>query len=123
MEKQKRAWTYCRIDAPEDAHGSLKKQKKELFDYAEQMGFAVCGSSEDLGSLMDFDRSGLFKVKEAAEDGRIDVLLIKNLRCLGNDSLKTTDFLREFGQLGIRIYSPMEGEIYLKQSTLIFFCI
>jgi DNA invertase Pin-like site-specific DNA recombinase len=113
MEKQKRAWIYCRIDAPEDAHGSLKKQKKELFDYAEQMDFAVCGSSEDIGSPMDFDRSGLFKVKKAAEEGQIDVLLIKNLRCLGNDPLKTADFFRELGQLGIRLYSPMEGEIYL----------
>lgn len=115
MEKQKRAWTYCRIDAPEDVHGSLKNQKKELFDYAEQMGFAVCGSYEDLGSLMDFDRSGLAKVRKAAEDGKIDVLLIKSLRWLGNDTLKTEEFLRELGPLGIRLYSLMEGKIYLEK--------
>ena len=24
MEKAKRAWIYCRIDAPEDTHGVLK---------------------------------------------------------------------------------------------------
>jgi hypothetical protein len=24
MEQKKRAWLYCRIDAPEDAHGMLK---------------------------------------------------------------------------------------------------
>jgi hypothetical protein len=29
MEQKKRAWLYCRIDAPEDAHGMLKGQKKD----------------------------------------------------------------------------------------------
>lgn len=64
MDKEIRAWTYCRIDAPEDAHSNLKSQKKELFDYAEQMGFVVTGSSEDLGSGLDFKRTGLLEVME-----------------------------------------------------------
>ena len=34
MDEKKRAWLYCRIDAPEDEHGHLKEQKKELMDYA-----------------------------------------------------------------------------------------
>ncbi|MDD4753388.1 MAG: recombinase family protein, partial [Desulfitobacteriaceae bacterium] len=59
MEQKKRAWIYCRIDAPEDTHGALKGQKKELSDYAEQMDFVIVGESEDIGSGLDYNRTGL----------------------------------------------------------------
>ena len=44
MHQEPKAWIYCRIDAPEDVHGMLKVQRKQLMDYAEQMGFQVKGS-------------------------------------------------------------------------------
>ena len=47
MGQAKRAWIYCRIDAPEDLHGALKRQRQQLMDYAEQMGCEVVGSSQD----------------------------------------------------------------------------
>lgn len=115
MDEKKRAWTYCRIDAPEDAHGRLKGQKKELFDYAEQMDFEVVGSSEDLGSGLDFERSGLLEVMKAAADGEFGVLLIKRLDRLGRDMPKTIELLMGMDQLGIKVYSPLEGEISFSQ--------
>lgn len=120
MDENKRAWTYSRIDAPEDAHGRLKGQKKELFDYAEQMGFEVVGSSEDLGSGLDFERSGLLKVMKAAADGEFGVLLIKRLDRLGRDMPKTMELLMEMDQLGIKVYSPLEGEISFSQYKDVF---
>lgn len=116
MEEKKRAWIYCRIDAPEDTHGALKGQKKELMDYAEQMGFEVVGSSEDIGSGLDFELTGLKEVMKAAADGEFDVLLIKKLDRLGRDAAKTPELLSGFDQLGIPLYSPLEGEIQLEQS-------
>lgn len=53
MEQKKRAWVYCRIDAPEDAHGALKGQRQQLMDYADQMGFMVAGSSEELKKIIE----------------------------------------------------------------------
>ena len=47
MHQEPKAWIYCRIDAPEDVQGMLKVQRKQLMDYAEQMGFQVKGSSTD----------------------------------------------------------------------------
>ena len=114
MDENKRAWTYSRIDAPEDAHGRLKGQKKELFDYAEQMGFEVVGSSEDLGSGLDFERSGLLKVMKAAADENL-ALLIKRLDRLGRDMPKTMELLMGMEQIGIKVYSPLEGEISFSQ--------
>lgn len=115
-QEQKKAWLYCRIDAPEDAHGALKGQKKELMDYAEQMGFEVVGCSEDLGSGMEFDCAGLAEVTKAAGEGKMDVLLVKKLDRLGRDTAKTLEFIRGLEQLGVGLYSPLEGEIQLEQS-------
>jgi len=113
-EEQKRAWTYSRIDAPDDAHGRLKSQKKELHAYAEQLGLVVVGSSEDLGGGLDFEHAGIMEVMKAAEEGKFDVLLVKRLVCLGRDTTKTLEFLRGMDQLGIKLYSPLEGEIRLE---------
>lgn len=110
---QKRAWIYCRIDAPEDTHGVLKGQKKELMDYSEQMGFVVVGESEDIGSGLDFDRAGLAEVMKAVGDGRMDVLLVKKVDRLGRDTAKLLELLRGLDQLGIELYSPLEGLIRL----------
>lgn len=111
MDQKKRAWLYCRIDAPEDEHGRLKGQKKELTDYAEQMGFEIIGASQDTGSGLCFDRDGLSEVAEAAAAGKMDVLLIINVSRLGRDALKTMDFIHQLGKQGVKVYSPLEGEI------------
>jgi len=115
MEQKKRAWLYCRIDAPEDAHGMLKGQQKELYGYAEQLGLIVVGCSEDLGSVLKYDRPGLIEVQHAAEQGKMDALLVKQPTRLRKDSAQTLDFLRKLKQLDIRLYSPLEGEIRMSK--------
>lgn len=118
QKSQQRAWIYCRIDAPEDTHGALKGQKKELVDYAEQMGFEIVGESEDLGSGLDYERVGLSEIVKAAGEGRIDMLLVKKLDRLGRDTVKTLELIRGLEQLGIQIYSPLEGEIRMDYQSL-----
>lgn len=115
MDEKLKAWTYSRIDAPEDTHGCIKEQKKELMDYAEQMGFEIVGSSQDVGSGPDFSRSGLREVKKAASDVKFGALLIKGLDRLGRDQIETAELLHGLNCLGIRLYSPQEGEIQLKK--------
>lgn len=111
MEQKKRAWVYCRIDAPEDAHGALKGQRQQLMDYADQMNFIVAGSSEDLASGLSFDRPGLNRFVEAAEVGRIDVLLVHDMSRIGRNTCQTMAFLEQFAQKGVTVYSPLEGEL------------
>ena len=110
MDK-KSAWIYCRIDAPEDTHGALKGQYERLETYSAQMGFAVVGSSQDLGSGLSFDRPGLQAVLEAAKAGSFQVLLVDSMSRIGRDMSKTTSFTQTISDCGISIYSPMEGEI------------
>jgi DNA invertase Pin-like site-specific DNA recombinase len=111
MDTQKRAWIYTRIDAPEDAHGMLKKQEKELIEYAEQLGLSVVGGSSDIGSGMNMNRPGLAEVTAAAGQGKIDVLLIKNLSRIGRNSAVVTAFLSELALLDVEALSPLEGKI------------
>jgi DNA invertase Pin-like site-specific DNA recombinase len=120
MEQKTKAWLYCSIDAPEDTHGMLKGQKKELYDYAEQMGLTVIGCSEDLGTGLI--RPGLAEVEKAAKQGKMDVLLVKKLSRLGRDTTQMLEFLRGLEQLGIKLYSPLEGEIHLEQGQSLLLC-
>ena len=110
MDK-KSAWIYCRIDAPEDVHGALKGQYERLETYAAQMGFTVVGSSQDLGSGLNFDRPGLQTVLEAAKAGSFQILLVDSVSRIGRDMTKTVNFIQTISDCGISIYSPMEGEI------------
>ena len=109
--EHKNAWIYCRIDAPEDAHGALKGQYEQLERYAEQMGFTVVGSSQDLCSGLRFDRPGLLAVQEAAKAGDCEVLLVASVSRIGRDAAMTAEFIRSLSDCGVRIYSPMEGEL------------
>ncbi|MDF9409677.1 MAG: hypothetical protein A4E52_00794 [Pelotomaculum sp. PtaB.Bin013] len=114
VNQSKRAWLYCRIDAPDDERGRLKGQQKELADYAEQMGFEVAGASQDTDSGLRFDRNGLAEVSEAAATGKMDVLLIVSLSRLGRDAMKTKEFIHRLNRRGIEVYSPLEGKITTK---------
>ena len=111
MDDKKRAWIYCRIDAPEDMHGHLKGQREDLISYAGQMGFEVVGESQDLGSGLRLDRNGLRKVTEAADAGKMDVLLVMNITRIGRVMNQTVEFVHHLNKLGVKIYSPLSGEV------------
>ncbi len=111
MVTGKRAWIYARIDAPEDYRCFLKGQKEELCNYAKQMGFTVAGVSSDTASGIWFDRPGLAQVTAAAEIGRFDILLVKKFDRIGRDFEQTITYLRHLHELGIKVHSPLEGEI------------
>ena len=117
MDK-KSAWIYCRIDAPEDTHGALKGQYERLETYAAQMGFPVVGSSQDLGSGLNFDRPGLQAALEAAKTGSFQVLLVDSVSRIGRDMSKTIEFMNTVMDCDVSIYSPMEGEIKLSDLTM-----
>jgi len=119
MEQKKRAWLYCRIDAPEDTHGTLKEQQKELWDYAEQLGLEVAGVSQDLGSGLILDRPGLNVLKTAAAEGRMDMVLVKSLSSIGRSMEQTLELSKQINQIGITLCSPLEGEIQLSSDTLL----
>lgn len=111
MNQGKRAWVYCCIDTPEDTHGALKGQWRQLMDYAGQMGVTVVGSSEDLASERLADRTGLNRFLEAADAGRIDILLIRDISRIGREVCQTMALLERLWQKNVAVFSPLEGRL------------
>lgn len=118
MEKAKRAWIYCRIDAPEDTHGVLKGQHEKLDSYANQMYFTVVGSSHDLGNGLILNHPGLTELLEAAITGKMDVLVIDSINRIGRDTKQVLEFLHKLNGYGVKVYSPLEGEINIEHRKL-----
>ena len=118
MEKAKRAWIYCRIDAPEDTHGVLKGQHEKLDSYANQMCFTVVGSSHDLGNGLTLNRPGLTELMEAAMIGKMDVLIIDAINRIGRDTKQMLEFLHKLNVYGVKAYSPLEGKINIEHQKL-----
>jgi DNA invertase Pin-like site-specific DNA recombinase len=120
MDKLKRAWIYTRIDAPEDKHGALKGQERELLDYAAQMGLNPVGCSSDIGADTGTDRPGLTQVRDAAQRGSFDVLTVSKLSRIGRETAVTAVFLSELARLGIEICSLLEGNMDMEQLSKVF---
>ena len=118
MEKAKRAWIYCYIDAPEDTLGVLKGQHEKLDSYASQMCFTVVGSSHDLGNGFTLNRPGLTELLEAVIIGKMDVLIIDSINRIGRDAKQVLEFLHKLDGYGVKVYSPLEGKINIEHQKL-----
>lgn len=119
MEYKNRAWIYCRIDAPEDIHGALKNQRKQLMDYADQMGFETVGCSEDTASGPEFDRSGLKRFLDAAGKGEVEILIVHDLSRIGRSTCEAVEFLNRLEQMGVSAYSPLEGRLEFTMQNIL----
>ena len=112
MGQAKRAWIYCRIDAPEDLHGALKRQRQQLMDYAEQMGCEVVGSSQDTGASKQSGWPGLMLAEQAAKERQIDALILDAPPpCFGEAASMALPLVQSLERLGAAIYSPLRGKI------------
>ena len=111
MQTQQNAWIYCKIDAPEDTHGMLKSQRKQLMDYAEQMGFCVVGSSSDLLIETGQPRAGWEYFMRSAKEKNVNVLLIHSMSRIHRDTCQALAFLDYLDHMGITAYSPLEGKL------------
>lgn len=114
--ESRQAWIYCAIDAPEDTHDQLKRQYKELCDYAAQMGLEVAGSSSDLGGKPLWKRSGFRYFTQAVKDGRADTLLIMNRNSLSRADMQMAQFQAMAEEYCLEVFSPLEGKICFYQS-------
>lgn len=112
MEKIKRAWIYCAIDAPEDIHGRLKEQFKCLCDYSEQRKFETIGSSSDCGGRPLMNRSGFRHFIEAAKERKANVLLVVNRNSLSYSSMQLAQIQAMAESINVEIWSPQEGRIF-----------
>ncbi len=90
-----RAWLYYRLSRDEDTEmNSLQNQRQILVDYAEQNGYDIVGESfDDNVSGMTFNRKGLGQLDTAVDEGKIDIVLVKDLSRLGRHRTQTALFI------------------------------
>lgn len=112
MERIKQAWIYCAIDAPEDTHGVLKGQFRQLCDYAEQMMVETAGSSSDCGGRPLPERPGFRHFIKAAEERKANILLVVNRYSLVRSSMQLAQLQAMTESLNVEIWSPQEGRIF-----------
>lgn len=117
---QKRAWLYCRVahNGPDSAE-VLDGQRLQLESYAREHGFEIIGCSSDIGSGLTLDRPGLLDFHAAAEDGKVDVLLILKLSRLGRDIDKVTKYWHLLHDLDVSVHTADCGEIDLSLDTIL----
>ena len=102
--EQKRAWVYCRIahDGPNSTE-LLTAQRQGLASFARENDLEIVGFSDDIGSGLIMDRSGLKAFHAAAVNGEVDILVIHSLTRLGRDMEKITKYWNSLGDLGVSI--------------------
>ncbi len=118
---QKKVWIYCRVahDGPDSA-AILAAQKNTLEAYAKEHDFEIVGASSDMGSGLTMDRPGLLDFHTAAEDGKVDVLLIHSLTRLGRDTDKVTKYWHLLRDLGVSVHTADCGEVDLSLDTILY---
>ena len=117
---QKKAWIYCRVAHNGlDSAAILAAQQNTLEAYAKEHNFEIVGTSSDIGSGLTVNRPGLLDFHTAAEDGKVDVLLIHSLTRLGRDTDKVTKYWHLLHDLGVSIHTADCGDVDLSLDTLL----
>ena len=104
-EKSKRASIYLRCSAVDNAEAaiSLEKQKNQHLEYAREAGYWVDPELVCLerGSGLGLDRPELQRLMQAARDGRVKVLVIRDYDRLSRVTSQLMKMLRELNRLGV----------------------
>ncbi len=105
-----KVWLYGRLSNDDDVQmNSLENQMDILRDYAFENAHKIIGESfDDNVSGMRFDRQGLEQVTEAAENGLIQAVLVKDLSRLGRHRIQTALFIDYLRQQGVAVLSVTE---------------
>lgn len=106
-----RVWLYGRLSNDDDAQmNSLENQMEILRAYAAENRYRIVGESwDDNVSGMRFDRKGLEQVSQAAEAGKLDAVIVKDLSRLGRHRTQTALFIDFLRGCGVAVVSVTEG--------------
>lgn len=89
---------------------SLENQMEILRAYAAENGHRIVGESwDDNVSGMRFDRKGLEQASQAAEAGKLDAVIVKDLSRLGRHRTQTALFIDFLRGCGVAVLSVTEG--------------
>lgn len=94
----------------EEQQESIKVQEEALLKYAYENNFEVVLRCFDEGySGTDFNRPGIFKLREYIENGSINLVIVKDLSRIGRNNMLTLLFLDYLSKKNVRLIAVNEG--------------
>ena len=110
----KRVWLYSRV-GKESQKEILEAHLRILTEYANREGFQIAGVTLEIGPGLP-DRDGLDEVLNAAENGKMDyVLIIEYSRLFRGDLDTGLDYLDKLKALGVQVLCMDENESKLME--------
>ncbi|KGP73499.1 YneB family resolvase-like protein [Pontibacillus yanchengensis] len=112
-----KAIIYCRVSTEKETQvSSLKRQRLELEELAQNYNFEVIKIIEEQASGYDVEREGVFELLEMITSGEADVLLIQDETRLGRGNTKIALF-HQLNKLNVPIYTVTHnGSLQLSES-------
>lgn len=108
----KKAWIYSRIAGEPDKH--LTMQTERLRQYATDNGLEIIGISEERFSGRIMDRPGLTEVEQAAQQGRMDILLVQSLSRIAR-ARDVNAWINGIVDCGVEVRAIKEGLTFNQQ--------
>lgn len=116
-----RVSTTKQVDHDEQNQADIPMQRKACRKFAEQMGWIIVGEEQEDGvsgfKVSANDRDKLQLLKDRAEKGKFDILLVFMFDRLGRKSDETPFVVEWFVKHGIRVWSVNEGEQRFESHT------
>ena len=107
---------YCRVSTEKEAqHTSLKRQKEELLQLANQKKWSVVACIEEKDSGFTIEREGIFTMLELFEQKKASILLIQDETRIGRGNAKIA-LLHQLFKHNVQVYTLVNnGEIQLSE--------
>lgn len=116
-----RVSTTKQVDHDEQDRADIPVQRKACREFAGKMGWTIVGEEQETGvsgyKVSANDRDKLQLIKERAEQGKFDILLVFMFDRLGRKSDETPFVVEWFCKKGIRVWSVNEGEQRFESHT------
>ena len=116
-----RVSTTKQVDHNDQNQADIPMQRKSCREFAKKMGWTIVGEEQETGvsgfKVSAGDRDKLQLVKEKAEQGKFDILLVFMFDRLGRRSDETPFVVEWFVKKGIHVWSVNEGEQRFESHT------
>lgn len=116
-----RVSTTKQVDHNDQNQADIPMQRKSCREFAKKMGWTIVGEEQETGvsgfKVSADDRDKLQLVKEKAEQGKFDILLVFMFDRLGRRSDETPFVVEWFVKKGIHVWSVNEGEQRFESHT------
>jgi len=98
----KKAAIYCRVAQKDDAEMEL--QKTQVLQHAAELGYANSVIYADNGaSGLTFDRPAFSAMNADIAEGKVDVVLVHSLSCIGRNACETLAWVRRTYRNGVEV--------------------